>query len=82
MSSQAFLPFKHVATGLILAVLLGPIGLLYASFWGGVILLFLSFFFAIKQLYISVAFFWLVSCAWSVRAIEKYNHKILKEMRT
>lgn len=71
------LPLKSVAGALLFSVLLGPVGLLYASVFGGSVLIFLVFASLSLHLYISAIIFWLVSCVWSVSAVNRYNKKIL-----
>ena len=81
MSSQSFLPYKHVAVALLFSVFLGPVGLLYASFWGGIILLVPTILVIFKQFYFDLLIIWLICCIWSVRAVEKHNRKLRREMQ-
>jgi hypothetical protein len=75
------LPFKSVAGALLFSALLGPIGTLYASVFGGVLMIVLCFIALSGKFYTSVAIFWVVSCIWSVAAVNRYNRNILKEVR-
>ncbi|MES2218813.1 MAG: hypothetical protein V4501_10430 [Pseudomonadota bacterium] len=78
MMSQPKLPFKSVAGALLFSVLLGPLGLLYSSVLGGSILMFLMFALATSAFWQSFFILWLVSCVWSVVAVNRYNKKILR----
>ena len=78
MMSQPKLPLKSVAGALLFSVLLGPVGLLYASTLGGAILTFLMFTVATSAFWRSCAILWLVSCVWSVVAVNRYNKKIIR----
>ncbi len=72
------LPFKSTAVALIFTVLLGPVGLLYASYWGGIIM------FCIATVVFSNKFFfpclitWVICSIIAVRAVERYNKKLLQ----
>lgn len=73
----SFLPFKSVAVGLIFSVIFGPVGLLYASFWGGFVMILLGIIVISSKFLFPIILLWLISCIWSVAAIESYNKKIL-----
>jgi hypothetical protein len=77
MMSQPQLPFKSVAGALLFTVLLGPVGLLYASTLGGAVLIFLTFALISSAFFRSAIILWLLSCVWSVFAVNRYNKKIL-----
>lgn len=72
------LPYKSVAVALLFCITLGPIGLLYGSFWGGVALIFIGLYIIHTQIFFPLVVLWIVSCIWSVRAVEIYNRKIFK----
>ena len=71
------LPYKNTATALLFSVILGPIGLLYASFWGGVVMIPLGIVVVCSRFFFPIILIWLISCIWSVRAVEQYNKKML-----
>lgn len=75
-SAQSLMPYKSVAVGLLFSALLGPVGLLYASFRGGVILTVLAIVVLCNKFLFVALLIWLISCIWSVRAVESYNKKI------
>lgn len=75
------LPFKNVAGALLFAVILGPVGLLYASFWGGVTMIVLGFIVCSTRLFVPILLVWLISCMWSVHAVNRYNERIIKGSR-
>lgn len=70
------LPYKSVAGALLFSVILGPVGLLYASFWGGFLMITMSIYVVSNQFYFVALLIWLLSCIWSVGAVESYNNKI------
>jgi hypothetical protein len=76
--SLSRLPLKSVAGALIFSVLLGPVGLLYASTFGGALLIFLTIALVGSNLFRSVAILWLISCVWSVVAVNGYNKKVIR----
>ena len=76
MNEKLRLPFKSVAGALLFSVLLGPIGLLYSSFRGGVIMIILGFIVACAKYPVPIVMVWLISCIWSVAAVNKYNGKL------
>jgi ABC-type multidrug transport system permease subunit len=73
------LPLKSVAGALLFSVILGPVGLLYASTIGGAVMIFLSFTVISHQFYASAILLWLISCVWSVAAVNHYNKKNLRQ---
>ena len=72
------LPLKSVATALIFSVLLGPVGLLYASFWGGVCMILFGIVVISSQFLFPIILLWLICCAWSVKAIERHQLKMIR----
>jgi hypothetical protein len=84
-SERVALPLKSVAGALLFSVILGPVGLLYATTWGGAVMI-LLFIAVIQQMfvvgaakYLSTAILlWLVSCIWSVGAVNRYNSRVVK----
>lgn len=78
MTPRPTLPLKSVAGALLFSVLLGPVGLLYASTFGGAILIFFTFALVTSTFYRSAIILWLVSCVWSVMAVNRYNKKVIK----
>ncbi|EKD72354.1 MAG: hypothetical protein ACD_45C00697G0003 [uncultured bacterium] len=79
--ASSSLPFKSVASGLLFAVILGPVGLLYASFWGGVTMIVVGFIVCSSRLFVPILLAWIISCIWSVHAVNRYNNKILEAIR-
>ena len=71
------LPLKSVAGALLFSVILGPVGLLYSSFLGGVIMSILGFIVVCVKYPVPIAIVWLISCMWSVAAVNKYNARIV-----
>jgi hypothetical protein len=78
MMSQPKLPLKSVAGALLFSVLLGPVGLLYSSTLGGALLIFLTVLQVSNAFYRSAIILWLISCIWSVVAVNRYNKKVLR----
>lgn len=74
----SFLPYKNVATAIVLCVFLGPIGLLYASFWGGLVMSFLGLLVVRYQFYYLLACLWIVCCVWTTRSVDKYNRRLFQ----
>jgi hypothetical protein len=72
------LPFKSVAGALLFSVILGPVGLLYASTLGGAVMIFLIFAVITNHLFVAAVLLWLISCVWSVAAVNFYNKKVIK----
>lgn len=70
------LPYKNVATALILSVILGPIGLLYSSFWGGVLMISIGIVVISSKLFFPIVIFWMICCIWAVGAVELYNKNL------
>jgi hypothetical protein len=70
------MPYKSVAAALLFSAILGPLGLLYASFWGGLMLTILAVVVLCNKFLFVALLIWLISCIWSVRAVESYNKKI------
>jgi hypothetical protein len=73
----ARLPLKSVAGALLFSVVLGPIGLLYSTVIGGAVMIFLTFLMINNAYYNSAVLLWLMSCVWSVAAVNRYNKKTL-----
>lgn len=76
--NQPKLPLKSVAVALLFSVILGPIGLLYASTLGGIIMIVLGFITVCSKYPIPVILVWLISCIWSVIAVNRYNRRIVQ----
>jgi len=76
ISPQSLMPYKSVAIALLFSAILGPVGLLYASFWGGLTLTVLAVVVLCNKFLFFALLIWLISCIWSVRAVESYNKKI------
>ena len=76
-AAMSGLPLKSVAGALLFSVLLGPVGLLYASTLGGAVMIFLLLTLVSSSFYHSTVVVWLISCIWSVAAVNHYNKKIL-----
>lgn len=76
------LPFKSVAGALVFSLLLGPLGLLYASFWGGIIMLPIGFLVISNKFPYPIAIYWFLCCVWSVGAVNAYNKKIIKSLKS
>ena len=74
---------KSVGLGLILTLVLGPIGLFYATITGGVIMAILDTIFAIAgfmtlgiSLFITVPLVNLICMVWAYKAITNYNEDL------
>lgn len=80
MHRSQTLPFKSVATALIFTVIMGPLGLLYSSFRGGIAMLLVGLVVLSNKFVFPVIVLWVVCCVWSVKAVEKYNERLLKLM--
>lgn len=72
------LPLKNVAGALLFTVFLGPIGLLYASAMGGIVMIILGFIVACTKYVVPLAMVWVISCIWSVLAVNRYNHRLIR----
>jgi membrane protein implicated in regulation of membrane protease activity len=70
-----FLPFKSLAAALLFSVFLGPVGLLYASTIGGVVMIIIGCVVASSLLWVPILIVWLISCVWSVVAVNRYNQR-------
>jgi hypothetical protein len=70
------LPYKSVAAALLFSVILGPVGLLYASFIGGLVMIPMGIVMVCGQYYFLTLLVWLISCVWSVGAVEKFNRQL------
>jgi hypothetical protein len=83
MSSMQFPhpPFKNVATALLFGAILGPIGLLYGSFWGGFSLIFIDLLAITNKFMFVIVLIQIISCIWSVGAVEAYNKNLLESIR-
>jgi hypothetical protein len=67
------------------SVLLGPVGLLYASTIGGALMTFLMAVLVTNlgfdgKIMPAVVNLWLISCVWSVMAVNRYNKKMARNM--
>ncbi len=78
--SSLSLPFKSVAGALWFSVLLGPVGLLYASSPGGIVMIIVGFVVGCSKLFVPILLVWLISCVWSVLAVNRYNKKIIQNI--
>lgn len=76
---QPALPLKNVAGALLFTVFLGPVGLLYASTMGGIIMIVIGFIVACAKFIVPIALVWLISCIWSVLAVNRYNRDLCKK---
>jgi hypothetical protein len=79
------LPLKSVAGALLFSVVLGPVGLLYASTLGGALMTFLLVTVVTNLGFVvtivpAVLNLWLISCVWSVIAVNRYNKKMARNM--
>lgn len=72
------LPYKSAAVALILSVVLGPVGLLYASFWGGIVMIAIGIIVISSRLIFPILLIWIMSCVWSVQAVDSYNRKLVE----
>lgn len=74
-------PYKSPVAGILLSVVLGPIGLLYASFMGSIIMTFL-FLIVVAMSFLGVKagsfcfLLWVISIYWTVAKVNRYNRKI------
>jgi hypothetical protein len=73
------LPLKSVAGALWFSVILGPIGLLYASAVGGIVMILLGFIVVCSKLWVPIILVWLISCIWSVLAVNRYNNHVVSQ---
>jgi hypothetical protein len=78
---KSLLPLKNIAAALLFSVILGPVGVLYSSVLGGVVMIILGFVAFSAKFPVPIIMVWLGSCIWSVAAANKYNKKLLNEMR-
>jgi hypothetical protein len=78
MSGLTVLPFKSVATALVFTVIFGPLGLLYSSFRGGIAMLLVALVVLSCKLFFPALVLWVICCIWTVKAVEKYNDKLIK----
>ena len=69
---------KSTVLGLLLCILFGPVGLLYASFWGGVCMILFGIVVISSQFLFPIILLWLICCAWSVKAIERHQLKMIR----
>jgi len=76
------LPLKNLAVALLFSVFLGPVGLLYASTIGGVMMIILGAIMVHGMLFIPIAMVWLISCIWSVVAVNRYNRSLSAERKS
>lgn len=72
------MPYKSVAIALLFSVLLGPVGVLYASFWGGIVMIAIGIVVVSSKFLFPIVLTWIISCIWSVGAVEAHNKKIFK----
>lgn len=76
-------PYKNMATAILLALFLGPIGLLYSTFLGGVIMAIVVFIFLAAMTANSavgplVWIAWLICPFWAVLSSGRHNRKMMK----
>jgi hypothetical protein len=77
--SPAFaLSYKSVAVALLFTIVFGPVGLLYASWRGGFVMIIVGIVVVSSKLLFPIFLLWIISCIWSVRAVEMHNIKIFK----
>ena len=74
-------PYKSTAAAILLSVFFGPVGLLYSTFWGGLTMCVAGLFVVRYSFIYLVALLWVMSCIWSVRAVENYNRKLWQSMQ-
>lgn len=79
--NHSFLPLKSVAGALLFSVILGPVGLLYASARGGILMIILGFITVSFRYPVPIILVWLISCIWSVLAVNRYNQKWMNALR-
>lgn len=73
---------KNPGVGIILALLLGPLGLLYSSVSAGLIMIAITCILLLFTLGLGIIFcpfIHLICGCWAYRAIEDYNNKLLGE---
>lgn len=80
-SQNIVLPPKNIASALLFAVFLGPVGLLYSSFRGGFFMTVLGVIVVCSKLPFPIILVWLSSCIWAVGAAEKYNRDLVEAAR-
>ena len=68
-------PDKSLVVALLLCIFFGPVGLLYATFWGGIVMMLLGIIVISCQFIFPIILLWLICCAWSVKAVERYYEK-------
>jgi hypothetical protein len=78
MTTQSKLPLKSIAGALLFSVILGPIGLLYASTLGGIVMIVIGFIAVCCKFPVPVILVWLISCIWSVIAVNRYNRRVIQ----
>jgi hypothetical protein len=83
-------PHKSVKVGIVLAMLLGPLGLFYVSFLNGAVALFTVIPFArwltpsfvntfdgsIDRIWVAVAITWCITVPWAITGVLRHNRKI------
>lgn len=76
--NQPLLPFKSTAIALLFAAILGPVGLLYSSLLGGVVMIVVGFVVVSCKFIVPIIIVWLISCIWSVAAVNRYNKMVFR----
>ena len=71
------LPYKSLSIALLFCIFFGPVGLLYASFWGGIIMLLIGLVVFSSKLFFPSLVVWVICAIIAVRAVERYNRKLL-----
>ena len=83
-------PHKSVKTGIVLAMILGPLGLFYVSFLNGVVALFVVIPLArwltfpaanavggrVDLVWVAVAIMWCITVPWAIAGVLRHNKKI------
>lgn len=73
---------KNPGLGIILAILLGPLGLLYSSISAGLLMIAITFVLVFFTLGLGLYFLPLINIicgVWAYKAIKDYNKKLLEE---
>ena len=82
MSCCGSLPYKSVVWGIVLALLLGPIGLLYVNWIASLVFMIVGIAcMAIGKIGAAVfAALWIISIYWTVIAVERHNRRLLNKV--
>lgn len=88
MSKTTFIvnaPVKSVAVSILLTIFFGGLGLLYSTVKGGVVMVIVELINIILCFFIIVFFLLpiihLISVAWGVIAVNKYNNELMERMK-